>query len=201
MTMRVLRAILLLFLALPLFAQTGQKSIVVEDMNKSADPCNDFFNYSNGAWRAANPIPPSMQRWSRRWQTGEQNKEALKVILDDVSQKKDWPRGSVEQLIGDFYGACMDEATVNRLGAKPIQSWTKQIDAMKSTADVQKMIRRLHDAGIPAPFGMSGRPDNHEPTQTIANLYASGIGLPNRDYYFKTEERFQQARAKYKEYI
>jgi putative endopeptidase len=201
MTMRVLRAILLLFLALPLFAQTGMKSIVVEDMNKSADPCNDFFDYSNGAWRKANPIPPSMQRWSRRWQAGEQNKEALKVILDDVSQKKDWPRGSVEQLIGDFYGACMDEATVNRLGTKPIQSWTKQIDAMKSTADVQKMIRKLHDAGVAVPFGMYGGPDNHEPTQTIANLYASGIGLPDRDYYFKTEDRFQQARAKYKEYI
>jgi putative endopeptidase len=201
MTMRVVRAILLLFLALPLFAQTGMKSIVVEDMNKSADPCNDFFDYSNGAWRKANPIPPSMQRWSRRWQAGEQNKEALKVILDDVSQKRDWPRGSVEQLIGDFYGACMDEATVNRLGTKPIQSWTKQIDAMKSTADVQKMIRKLHDAGVTAPFGMYGAPDNHEPTQTIANLYAAGIGLPDRDYYFKTEDRFQQARAKYKEYI
>ncbi|MBI2677896.1 MAG: M13 family metallopeptidase [Candidatus Koribacter versatilis] len=199
--MRVLRAVLLLFLALPVFAQTGQKSIVVEDMNKSADPCNDFFDYSNGAWRKANPIPPSMQRWSRRWQAGEQNKEALKVILDDVSRKKDWPSGSVEQLIGDFYGACMDEATVNRLGTKPIQSWTKQIDGMKSTADVQKMIRKLHDAGVGVPFGMYGAPDNHEPTQTVANLYASGLGLPDRDYYFKTEDRFQQSRAKYKEYV
>ena len=205
--MRLLRFLLLLSLSSALFApgmfaqSSNLKSIVPEDMNKSVDPCDNFFDYANGAWRAANPIPPSMQRWSRRWQAGEQNKEALKVILDDVSQKKDWPRGSVEQLIGDFYGACMDEATVNGLGTKPIQSWTKQIDAMKSTADVQKMIRKLHDAGVSAPFGMYGAPDNHEPTQTIANLYASGIGLPDRDYYFKTEDRFQQARAKYKEYV
>jgi len=205
--MRLLRAVLrstllLTLFALPAAAQTGgTKSIVPEDMNKSADPCDNFFDYANGTWRAQNPIPPSMQRWSRRWQAGEQNKEALKVILDDVSQKKDWPRGSIEQLIGDFYGACMDESTVNRLGTKPIESWTKQIDAMKTTADVQKMIRKLHDAGVAAPFGMFGGPDNHEPTQTIANLFAAGIGLPDRDYYFKTEDRFKDARAKYKQYI
>src|SRR3954447_6715148 len=175
--------------AIPAAAQAtvGNKSIVVEDMNKSADPCDNFFDYANGTWREKNPIPPSMQRWSRRWQAGEQNKEALKVILDDVSQKKNWPRGSVEQLIGDFYGACMDETTVNRLGTKPIESWTRQIDAMKSPADVQKMIRKLHDVGVVVPFGMYGAPDNHEPAQTVANLYASGLGLPDRDYYFKTE--------------
>src|SRR3954470_902257 len=203
-SLRFLATALLLFLAFAsaAFGQSSSlKSIVPEDMNKSADPCNDFFDYANGAWRAANPIPPSMQRWSRRWQAGEQNKEALKVILDDVSQKKDWPRGSIEQLIGDFYGACMDETTVNRLGTKPIESWTRQLDAMKSPADVQKMIRKLHDVGVGVPFGMYGAPDNHEPTQTVANLYASGLGLPDRDYYFKTEDRFKEARAKYKEYI
>src|SRR3954468_21496630 len=101
--MRLARLLLFLAFASAAFGQASSlKSIVPADMNKSADPCNDFFDYSNGAWRAANPIPPSMQRWSRRWQAGEQNKEALKVILDDVSQKRDWPRGLARKPTGAF---------------------------------------------------------------------------------------------------
>jgi endothelin-converting enzyme/putative endopeptidase len=201
--MRSLRYVLLLLFTGALFAQNPNelKSIVVSDMDKSADPCDNFFDYANGAWRKANPIPASMPRWSRRWKAGEENKDALKVILDDVAQKKDWPKGSVEQLIGDFYGACMDETRVNQLGSKPIEPLLKQVDAMKSPADVQKMIRKLHDLGVGAPFGIYSTPANHEPTKTIGDLYAGGLGMPDRDYYFKTEERFQKARANYKAYV
>jgi endothelin-converting enzyme/putative endopeptidase len=200
--MRILRYVLLLLFTGALFAQNPNqlKSIVVSDMDKSADPCDNFFDFANGGWRAANPIPASMPRWSRRWKAGEENKDALKVILEDVSQKKDWPKGSVEQLIGDFYGACMDEAPVNALGAKPVEPLLKQIDAMKSSKDVQAMIRKLHDLGVGAPFSLYSAPANHEPTKTIGDLYASGLGMPDRDYYFKTEERFQKARENYKAY-
>jgi endothelin-converting enzyme/putative endopeptidase len=201
--MRILRYVLLLVFTGALFAQNPNelKSIVVSDMDKSADPCDNFFDYANGAWRKANPIPASMPRWSRRWKAGEENKDALKVILDDVSQKKDWPKGSVEQLIGDFYGACMDGTRVNQLGSKPVEPLLKQIDAMKSPKDVQAMIRKLHDVGVGAPFGMSSTPANHEPTKTIGDFYANGLGMPDRDYYFKTEERFQKARENYKAYV
>ena len=201
--MRILRYVFLLLFTGALFAQspTDFKSIVESDMDMSANPCDNFFDYANGAWRKANPIPASMPRWSRRWKAGEENKDALKVILDDVSAKKDWPKGSVEQLIGDFYGACMDETRVNSLGAKPIEPLLKQIDAMKSEKDVQAMIRKLHDLGVGAPFGLYSTPANHEPTKTIGDLYASGLGMPDRDYYFKTEERFQKARENYKAYV
>src|SRR5688572_53318 len=99
--------------SMPAGESTELKSIIRSDMKESVDPCEDFFEYANGTWRAENPIPASMPRWSRRWQTGEQNKEQLKVILDEVSAKKDWKTGSVEQQISDFYGACMDEPRVN----------------------------------------------------------------------------------------
>ena len=200
--MRILRHVLLFLLTGALFAQNPNelKSIVLSDMDKSADPCDNFFDYANGGWRKANPIPASMPRWSRRWKAGEENKDALKVILNDVSEKKDWPMGSVEQLIGDFYVACMDESRVNSLGAKPVEPLLKQIDAMKSAKDVQAMIRRLHDLGVGVPFRMYSTPANHEPTKTIGDLYASGLGMPDRDYYFKTEERFQKARESYRAY-
>ena len=142
-------ALLMTFAPAAAFAQSAPlKSIYVEDINKSVDPCDNFFDYANGAWRAANPIPASMSKWSRRWQAGEQNKDSLKIILDDVSQKLDWPKGSVEQLIGDYYGACMNETRVNQLGIKPLEPMLKQIDAIHSQADVQKMIRRLADLSI-----------------------------------------------------
>src|SRR5213075_2921498 len=95
------------------------KSVETADLDRAADPCTDFFQYSNGAWRAANPIPASMDRWSRRWAAGEQNKNQLRTILDDESKRHDWPKASIDQQISDFYGSCMDETRINALGITP----------------------------------------------------------------------------------
>ena len=197
--MRLLKLSLLLLLGCAtMFAQAPtQKGVEVGDIDQKADPCTDFFQYANGKWRAENPIPPSMVRWSRRWKAGEDAKEQLKGILEDVSRKTDWPRGSAEQLIGDFYGSCMNEARINKLGLTPAQPMLAEIDAMKTPADLQRMVQRLHALSLAAPFGLTSMPDNHNPAQVIANLYASGLGLPDRDYYLKTEQRFVEAREKY----
>ncbi|HMC29377.1 MAG TPA: M13 family metallopeptidase [Candidatus Angelobacter sp.] len=201
--MRLLKALLVLALcSSTLFAQnTAQHGIQSGDLDRKADPCNDFFEFANGSWRANNPIPPFMPRWSRRWAAGELSKDQLKTILDEVSSRQNWPASSVEQLIGDFYGSCMDEARINKLGISPVQPWLADIDAMKNTADVQRMIQRFHRNNIDAPFGLRSSPDNHDPNQTIASIGASGLGLPDRDYYFKTEPRFQEARDKYRTHV
>ena len=138
-----------------------------------------------------------MVRWSRRWQAGEAAKEQLKGILDDVAKRADWPRGSVEQWIGDYYGSCMDESRINKLGLDPARPLLAEIDAMKTPADLQRMLRRLHGLFVTVPFALVSYPDNHNPTQTIATIFAGGLGLPDRDYYLKPEPRFQDAREKY----
>jgi endothelin-converting enzyme/putative endopeptidase len=178
-------------------ADTAQKGIELSDMDRKADPCTDFFEFANGAWRAANPIPASLPRWSRRWAAGESTKEQLKQLLDETAAAGQAQPGSVEQLIGDYYGACMDEATVNRLGVKPIEPLLAEIRAMKSSADVSNMIGRFHRMGIGVPFFFGGESDAHNPNDVIAKVFASGLGMPDRDYYVKTEDRFKEARAKY----
>ena len=186
------------------FAEEPLKGIELSDINRSVDACTDFFDFSNGAWRAANPIPPSMSRWSRRWQAGENSKEQLKGILEETAEKsakKDAPKGSVDQLVGDYYAACMDMSARNAAGIEPLKPYLAEIAAIKTTADVSREITRLHDVGIPAPFGVAAGSDNHNPNDVIAQIYASGLGLPDRDYYFKTEPRFVEARAKYTSYV
>src|SRR5258708_7748232 len=193
----LLSALLVTLLALADSAQTAEKGVFVEDIDKSANACTDFFAYANGAWRAANPIPPEMDRWSRRWKAGELSKEQLRVLLDDVSKRKDWPKGSIDQQISDFYGGCMDAARINTAGTKPIQPLLAEIKAIKNRADLQRLIAKLHALQMNAPFGITATPDNHNPSDVIAKIYAAGLGLPDRDYYFKPDKRFPLARDMY----
>jgi putative endopeptidase len=177
----------------------GQNPIGIEtsDLDHTADPCKDFYEFANGGWRAANPIPATMDRWSRRWAAGEAIKDQLRAILEEASAKRDLPTGSVDQLIGDYYGACMDESRVNQAGGTPIKPLLAEIAAIKDQASLQRMIIRLQDLGIQVPFALNAASDNHNPSQVIANVQASGLGLPDRDYYFKPEVRFKQAREQY----
>ena len=171
------------------------------DIDRSGSACTDFFDYANGAWRASHAIPDYMDRWSKRWESGEINKEHVRDILTDLSAKSDWPKGSPEQLSGDFYAACMDEAQVNALGAKPVQPLLDEVRAMRTRADLEKTIGRLHDIGIAVPFGVAAQQDLHDPTVVIAHITAGGLGMPDRDYYLKPEKRFVEARDKYHTHV
>jgi len=173
------------------------QGIELSDMNRSVEACSDFYEFANGAWRAKNPIPAEMPRWSRRWAAGEASKDRLKGILEEAAAAKNPPKGSVEQLIGDFYGACMDEAEIDRLGVTPLDPLRAAIRGLKTAADVAGMITKFQGIAIPVPFGLAGGSDNHAPNDVIAQVFASGLGLPDRDYYVKTEPRFQEAREKY----
>ena len=188
---------LLLVSASALAQPAAQRGIELTDMNRNVEACTDFFEFANGAWRAANPIPPSMSRWSRRWEAGELAKEQLKGILDEAAAVKNPPHGSVDQLIGDFYGACMSVEEINRLGVKPLGSMLADVDRMKSAGDVAAMITRFQGLAVYVPWALTSGSDNHNPTDVIAQIYASGLGLPDRDYYLKPEPRFQEAREKY----
>jgi endothelin-converting enzyme/putative endopeptidase len=180
---------------------SGLHGVQVGDIDRNADPCTDFFQYANGAWRAANPIPASQPKWSRRWQAGETNKERLKQLLDDLAGAQGAPKGSSGQIAGDFYAACTDEGRADAAGAAPIAPLLAEIDASRTRADVQREIARLHAIGVDVAFELRARQDLHAPTNVLAGIAAAGLGLPDRDYYVKTEPRFVEARAKYRAHL
>jgi endothelin-converting enzyme/putative endopeptidase len=175
----------------------GPRGVYLEDVDRAAKPCDDFYAFANGAWRAQNPIPPSMSRWSRRWAAGELAKDQLRVILDEIAARPAAREGTLDQLLGDHYRACMDVARVDSLGARPIAPLLAEIDALRDGAGLQAMIRRFHGLAIGVPFAVGSGSDSHQPDQVIAYVAAAGLGLPDRDYYLKPEPRFQEARETY----
>jgi endothelin-converting enzyme/putative endopeptidase len=197
--MRISRTLVVLsaLLAAALSPDAPLKGPEPGDIDRKADPCNDFYEFANGAWRAENPIPASMPRWSRRWAAGEASKDRLKLILEEASAAKDQPKGSIDQLIGDFFGACMDESRADSLGVKPLAPLMAEIAGMKNSADVRVVISRFHAIAIPVSFALAGQSDNHNPADVIAQIFASGLGMPDCDYYVKPEPRFKEARKKY----
>jgi endothelin-converting enzyme/putative endopeptidase len=167
------------------------------DLDRKVQPCDDFYDFANGTWRANNPIPASMTRWSKRWQAGETSKDKLREILEVSAADKTAAKGSIDQLIGDYYSACMDEPRINARGIEPLKPWFAKIDAVKDAAGLQQVIVELQDINVNAPFGFGSSQDPHKPSWVLADLGASGLTLPDRDYYLKTEDRFKDAREKY----
>jgi endothelin-converting enzyme/putative endopeptidase len=197
--MRILKlllpVILLTTFALPQAASLH--AIDVTDLDRKVDPCTDFFEFANGTWRASHPIPATQVRWSKRWESGEISKDQLKEILDGLQTSKSAAKGSTEQIIGDYYGACMNESRVNARGVEVLKKWFSEIDAVKDIAGLQSVVSDLHNVGVTVPFTLSGSPDPHQPSWLLADLSVSGYALPDRDYYLKPDARFKEAREKY----
>ena len=133
--MRHWLCLLMLTLSAGLAAAQTPHGIELGDINRTAEPCTDFFEYANGAWRASNPIPASMPRWSRRWAAGEQAKEQLKDILDEAAAMPNRPKGSIEQLIGDFYARLHGRAArrTSSASSRSSRCW-REIDAIDDAA-------------------------------------------------------------------
>jgi len=173
-------------------------SLDVPSMDKSIDPCVDFYQYSCGGWIANNPIPPDQASWSVYGKLGDENARFLWGVLEDAA-KPSADRTPVQQKIGDYFESCMDAAAVNALGAAPLQPLLKQIDAIKSKKDLTDFLAAEHPRtyGNGWLFGFGATQDYSDATQVIAEAEAGGIGLPDRDYYVNQSARSKDIRKKY----
>jgi len=168
----------------------------LENMDRSVDPCVDFYKFACGGWMSKNPIPPDQVRWGQFNELIEHNMAELKDILEKDA-KPDTKRNAVQQKIGDLYASCMDEATVNKLGAKPIEPLLERIASVKTSKDVINTVAYLHSQGIRSLFSMYSGPDMHDAKTTIAFVDQGGLGLPDRDYYLKDDDKSKETREKY----
>jgi endothelin-converting enzyme/putative endopeptidase len=174
--------------------------IDLKAMDTSIAPCENFYRYACGGWKKANPIPADQSRWGRFQELKERNLEIEREILEKASHASA-NRTAVEQKIGDYYASCMDEKGIEAAGLRPIQRTLDAIAGLHSKKDLAAEIARLHGAGVDAFFSFSARPDQKDSSMEIANVSQGGLGLPDRDYYLKTEPRFAALRKQYEETV
>jgi len=169
-------------------------------MDTTADPCQDFYQYACGGWRASHPVPADKARFGRFDELREYNLYVLNGILVDAS--KPGQHSATAKKVGDFYAACMDEDAIEAKGIYPIQKWLKKVDEIRTPADVVSLSARLQANGLRAGFFMFGiGADLHNSTMNIAHVDQGGLTLADRDYYLNQNAKMTDVRAKYLEHI
>ncbi|MBZ5528887.1 MAG: M13 family metallopeptidase [Acidobacteriia bacterium] len=176
------------------------KSFDLAAMDKSVNPCDDFYEYACGAWRKNNPIPSDQARWGRFNELAEYNRQVLHQILERASAN-DPQRGPVTQKIGDFYASCMDETAVNAKGAAPLNPLLERIAAITTRDQLMGAIAFLQSREINVLFNFGPQSDFHNASQTIAGISQGGLGLPDRDYYLNQDAKSRETRQKYTEHL
>jgi len=186
----------------PLTTLPYTPSLATEFMDKSADPCTDFYKYACGNWNKLNPIPPDQARWDVYSKLTNENQRYLWGILDQASHGGG-TRTPNEQKIGDFFHACMDEAAVERAGVKPVEPMLSKIAGLKSVEDLAGYVGDEHKGGVDRNvlFRFNSDQDYDNSSQMIAFAEAGGLGLPDRDYYTKTDAKSQEIRQRYVEHV
>ena len=170
-------------------------------MDKSADPCVDFYQYSCGGWQNKNPIPADQVSWSVYGKLYQDNLIFLRGILEQAAAAKG-QRDPVTQKIGDFYAACMDEPAIEKRGLAAIQPQLEAITHLKSTSDLAPLIAHLQlSVTGPIIFASGSRQDLDNSEQQIAGLDQSGLGLPDRDYYTKDDPKSKETRERYLQHV
>lgn len=169
-------------------------------MDTTVSPGENFFQYANGAWMKNTVIPASETGWGSFYVLYDENQKNLRKILDEVSSERH-DRGSLEQKVGDLYKSGMDTVAIDKRGYEPVKPMLARIDAVK---DVQGLIALSADSfkeGDGFLFGFSVGPDDRISTKNALNFYQTGLGLPNRDYYFNNDPETKAVRDAYKKYI
>jgi endothelin-converting enzyme/putative endopeptidase len=170
----------------------------VKAMDRSADPCVDFFQYTCGGWQKSNPIPADQSRWDVYSKMEQDNRRVLWGILDKLATQTGG-RTVSQQKIGDAFAACTDESLTQSLGARPMQPELALIDGMKSKKDLPAVLAALQlasgDDGLF--FNFTSSQDFADSSRVIAFAMQGGLGMPDRDYYLKTDDKSKELRDKY----
>jgi len=171
-----------------------EPALDINAMDRSIDPCVDFFAYSCGGWIKKNPIPADQSAWDTYSKMQDENLSQLRGILDDASVP-DAKRNAVTQKIGDYYASCTDEKTIEAKGSEPLKPWLERIARISSKAEIADVKAAMFYTNIIFDFGSIQ--DFRDASQVVANVDQGGLGLPDRDYYVKDDPKSRELRKAY----
>ena len=177
------------------------KPIDPANLDTSIDPNSDFYEYSNGSWMKNNPIPPEYSSWSSWSELRDKNSEKLRIILEQAATVSSASKVSNLQKLGDLYYTAMDTVTIEKLGMEPMKEDLAKIDAIQSIEDFQKVFSYLKTFRNGGLFSFFAGQDDKNSENVILQLFQGGLGLPDRDYYLKEDDRSKNIRNKYLEYM
>ena len=165
-------------------------------VDKSVDPCGNFYRYSCNGWFKRNPLPADQTSYGRFTELYELNRLHLKQILEQASTSSA-TRSPNEQKIGDEFASCMDTGAINSRGITPLEPELNRIGALNSSAELPALLAHLHSIGVNAFFGMGSSQDYADASSVISFYGAGGLGLPERDYYTRTDPKSKEQRQQY----
>ncbi|HEY9108297.1 MAG TPA: M13 family metallopeptidase N-terminal domain-containing protein, partial [Roseateles sp.] len=186
----------------PLDALPYTPSLDVTAMDRSADPCDDLYKFSCGAWSQANPIPADQSRWSVYAKMANENQRYLWGVLNKLGDNAA-ERSPGQAKLGDYFAACMDESAVQAAGLKGLQPLLDRIAALKDKRELPVLLAELQLAAGNERlfFGFSAGQDFADATRQIAFAFAGGLGLPDRDYYLKRDAKTLKIRQAYEAHV
>jgi putative endopeptidase len=172
----------------------------LSNLDKTCKPCDDFYEFAVGGWMKANPIPPEYSNWGTFTQLRDNNLAVLRTILEAAAKANAAP-GSNEQKIGDFYASCIDTAAIESAGLTPLANDLAAIDAISDRKSLDAEITQLQREGASVLFRFASGQDLKDSTRVIAQANQGGLGMPDRDYYLRDDEKSKQLRADYEQHV
>lgn len=176
--------------------KSNKPDVVASAIDTTVKPGDNFFEYANGGWIKENPIPSDESGWGLFQVIPNETLQRLKDINEEAA-KTNAAKGSAEQKISDFWKAAMDSAKIEQQGVLPLKSYLDKIAAISDVASLQRTIAELDKIGVNTAFGLYVGQDPKISSVEALQIYQSGIGLPERDYYFKNDETSVSIRDAY----